>query len=42
MPHNAEWVDLLDPDDDEPRPKFESHGGYVFGVLLRRRGWVGG
>jgi magnesium transporter len=60
MPQNAEWVDLLDPDeatlrsawtdrlhplaleslseptvhDDEPRPKFESHGDYVFGVLL--------
>jgi magnesium transporter len=57
---NAEWIDLLDPDeatlrqawterlhplaledlaeptvhDDEPRPKLESHGDYVFGVLL--------
>jgi magnesium transporter len=56
----AEWVDLLDPDeetlrrsfpcpihqlavedmltptahDEEPRPKFESHGEYVFGILL--------
>ena len=56
----AEWIDLLDPDeetlrrvctprvhrlamddlkaptthDDEPRPKLESHGDYVFGVLL--------
>jgi magnesium transporter len=61
MPTNgAEWIDLLDPDeetlrrtcarrihplamsnllapaehDDEPRPKLESHGDYVFGVLL--------
>jgi magnesium transporter len=61
MPTNvAEWIDLLDPDedtlrqawtdalhpqavddlvaptvhDDEPRPKLESHGGYVLGVLL--------
>jgi magnesium transporter len=58
--NTAEWVDLLDPDeetlrrafshpihplaledllapsvhDDEPRPKLESHGDYVFGVLL--------
>jgi magnesium transporter len=57
---NAEWIDLLDPDDetvrqawteklhplaleslaeptvhdDEPRPKLESHGDYIFGVLL--------
>jgi magnesium transporter len=56
----AEWIDLLDPDDDtlrrtwtsqlhplaleslaepivhddEPRPKLESHGDYIFGVLL--------
>ncbi len=57
---DAEWVDLLDPDeetlrqawtdrlhpqavddlleptvhDDEPRPRLESHGDYVLGVLL--------
>jgi magnesium transporter len=56
----CEWIDLLDPDEDElrrswqndvhsdalevllaphthedePRPKLESHGSYVFGVLL--------
>jgi len=56
----TEWVDLLDPDEeelrrcwptsvhsdalevllaphthaDEPRPKLESHGSYIFGVLL--------
>jgi magnesium transporter len=60
MPSSAQWIDLLDPDDetlrrawperlhpialeglaepivhdDEPRPKLESHGDYVFGVLL--------
>ena len=57
---NTQWVDLLDPDEeelrrcwptevhtdalevllaphthaDEPRPKLESHGSYVFGILL--------
>ena len=58
----TEWMDLLDPDEeelrhcwsthlhsdalevllaphthaDEPRPKIESHGSYVFGVLSCR------
>src|SRR6185437_111860 len=34
--HHLAMEDILAPSthDDEPRPKLESHGDYVFGVLL--------
>jgi len=34
--HERAWAQLAQParHEDEPRPKLESHGDYVFGVLL--------